>query len=393
MGITMAGSGVGMFVVPPLCNLMIDVWGWRNSMYGLATMVFACAPLAILYRPVPSTYKNGQNMKKTKISKSRKVALIDKEMKIGLPENQGSNSVGNLDDSSSFSESFTDEPNSIAVPTIRQTSFEKRGSSQSVEQAATSSKSKNSKAPNLLKKAVLNRKKASMCQSMTAVHENQESCGSLKPQCARTLEDLTDRTLEHSEFGENSRSNQRKTSAFVSVFVSECSPTAEVRSRARPSNVSHLSVSAAEPLRKKDIFYSRSTINLSKEGLNTNATTEQVIASGSGTTNDNVPAENEEDEKLHKVMHKNKFLNGLISMLGVDIFKDACYDLLMVSGIIGFLGICHCLVVVISDLRAFNFYTSASLIKRLTGKSSLNLDLEHSFFPNKLGKNFLLRLE
>jgi len=82
MGITMAGSGVGMFVIPPLCNLMIDLWGWRRSLYGLATMVFLCAPLALLYKPVPATYKNGQKKCKkqqSKIQQSGKVALIEKQ--------------------------------------------------------------------------------------------------------------------------------------------------------------------------------------------------------------------------------------------------------------------------------------------------------------------------
>ena len=35
-GIAVTGSGVGMFVVAPLTQLMIDNWGWRNSLYGVA---------------------------------------------------------------------------------------------------------------------------------------------------------------------------------------------------------------------------------------------------------------------------------------------------------------------------------------------------------------------
>ena len=54
-GIVVAGTGVGLFVLPPICQAMIDAWGWQCSMYGLAAIVPLSAPMCILYRDVPSS--------------------------------------------------------------------------------------------------------------------------------------------------------------------------------------------------------------------------------------------------------------------------------------------------------------------------------------------------
>jgi len=271
------------------------------------------------------------------------VALIEKEVKTGNPEPESEGNPGSIhdklqDDTSSYSGSFNDDPNdptfTSGLPEIRESIYAKRGSCQSMEHRDIAGKGslKHTKVvPSLLKKAVLNDRRKAMFQSMTAVHENKERseqeglCVSY-PQCARTLEDLTDASLQHAEFTSCSSSNSREKVSALSAA------SAAVRSPPIPS-VLHLSVSAAEPLRRKDLFYSRNTINLSTEGLNTSAINDR-------STNGNcVDVTNEcSDERLHKRLHNNKFVNGLLSMLGVEIFKDGCYDLLLLSGVIGFLG-------------------------------------------------------
>ena len=41
-GIVLSASGVGTFVVAPLAQSMLDQWGWRGSMRGLALLCVVC---------------------------------------------------------------------------------------------------------------------------------------------------------------------------------------------------------------------------------------------------------------------------------------------------------------------------------------------------------------
>ena len=54
MGIAVTGSGVGMFVVAPLAQFMINNWGWRHSLRGLAIMVILGGSFAALFKSVPT---------------------------------------------------------------------------------------------------------------------------------------------------------------------------------------------------------------------------------------------------------------------------------------------------------------------------------------------------
>ena len=339
-GITVAGSGVGMFVLPPLCTLMIDHWGWRFSMYGLAAMVFLCAPLAMLYRPVPPNFRNGQS-KKAKV-KSAGTHHINKEVELNGHKGQDS-SPTEEEDANSYSETSVDDRAEGEIPEIRVSDFEKRGSSQSVAFAASSGRTGRGKnEPMLLKKAMMNRKKTNgLCQSMTTVNCSQTESQAAQPQLSKTLEDLSDRTFENSEYG-NGSAHLQHSSARLSGFEMNAEIKNEIRNnRGRPSNVSHLSVSAAEPLRKKDLFYSVSTINLSTGDMNNNNNnnegTRERNGSALGDLGDIISEH--EDQKLHRKLHNNKFVNGLMNMLGLEIFKDRCFIMLLVSSVVGFLGL------------------------------------------------------
>ncbi len=302
-GITVAGTGVGLFVLPPFCTLMIDLWGWRNSMYGLAALVFLCFPLALLYRDVPSTYTNGQ--KKLKVAKKpakTSIEVVDVD----------ANSVGVVSSRGSINEELEEEPTCEGGAGV----YVKRGSSASVAKA---------RAANTLLRQAVCKKKNGICQSMTAVnYQGQESLSGHR-HAARTLEDLTDRTLDDLQGREDDMS-----------ITETGEPETKVRNRTRPSYGSHLSVSNMEPLRKKDLFYSVSTINLSLENPANGQAANGGRSGQAGEGEESACCR--EDGKLHKRLHHNKFVNGLMSMLGFDIFKDRCFILLLFASVVTFMG-------------------------------------------------------
>jgi MCP family monocarboxylic acid transporter-like MFS transporter 14 len=52
-GIAVAGSGFGTFVMPFVCQIAIDTFGWKYTLYMIAGMVFACILCGLLYKPLP----------------------------------------------------------------------------------------------------------------------------------------------------------------------------------------------------------------------------------------------------------------------------------------------------------------------------------------------------
>ncbi len=51
-GVAICGSGVGMFVFPPLTSLLLGAYGWRGTCLVLAAVYLNCIALAGLFRPV-----------------------------------------------------------------------------------------------------------------------------------------------------------------------------------------------------------------------------------------------------------------------------------------------------------------------------------------------------
>ncbi|VDK83285.1 unnamed protein product [Litomosoides sigmodontis] len=58
-GIAVAGSGVGTFVFPPLCIVLINQFGWKIAVCALAALSFSSIIYGLLYRPLqtPATKK------------------------------------------------------------------------------------------------------------------------------------------------------------------------------------------------------------------------------------------------------------------------------------------------------------------------------------------------
>ncbi|CAB3410252.1 unnamed protein product [Caenorhabditis bovis] len=52
-GISVAGSGVGTFVMPIICQYCVNNFGWQHTLWILAGFNFACALFGILYKPLP----------------------------------------------------------------------------------------------------------------------------------------------------------------------------------------------------------------------------------------------------------------------------------------------------------------------------------------------------
>ncbi|CAG9531654.1 unnamed protein product, partial [Cercopithifilaria johnstoni] len=51
-GIAVAGSGVGTFVLPPLCIILINKFGWKIAICSLAALSFSSTIYGLLYRPL-----------------------------------------------------------------------------------------------------------------------------------------------------------------------------------------------------------------------------------------------------------------------------------------------------------------------------------------------------
>ena len=50
-GIVLCAAGVGTFVVAPLAQFMLEQWGWRGSMQGLAVMCLTCVLCGAVMSP------------------------------------------------------------------------------------------------------------------------------------------------------------------------------------------------------------------------------------------------------------------------------------------------------------------------------------------------------
>ena len=61
-GIASCGSGIGALVMAPIISLLDNNLGWGYSMMLLGTLMLACIPLGILFRPiankVPSVHQD-----------------------------------------------------------------------------------------------------------------------------------------------------------------------------------------------------------------------------------------------------------------------------------------------------------------------------------------------
>lgn len=53
-GIAMCGSGVGTFLMAPLCEQLIQEFGWRTSLIVLALLILFCALCGAMFRPLKS---------------------------------------------------------------------------------------------------------------------------------------------------------------------------------------------------------------------------------------------------------------------------------------------------------------------------------------------------
>ncbi|VDM47292.1 unnamed protein product [Toxocara canis] len=63
-GITVAGSGAGTFVLPPVCMYLLKTLGWKITVCALAAVALSCTALGALYKPLaPAGLKKDQNGK------------------------------------------------------------------------------------------------------------------------------------------------------------------------------------------------------------------------------------------------------------------------------------------------------------------------------------------
>ena len=68
-GIASCGSGIGALVMAPIISFLEDSFGWGHSMMLIGTLVLACIPLGMLFRPIINDTKETSKYEKcTKIS-------------------------------------------------------------------------------------------------------------------------------------------------------------------------------------------------------------------------------------------------------------------------------------------------------------------------------------
>ena len=105
-----------------------------------------------------------------------------------------------------------------------------------------------------------------------------------------------------------------------------------------------------EPLRKQNIFYSASTVNLAQTEGPEPAGIPENEESVAGVQNVNLKEESEVEgmgeasrigsvNEIHKRLHPNRFLGGILQMLGFEVFKDPCFILLLITSVIIFFGL------------------------------------------------------
>ena len=51
-GIAVCGSGIGTFVFAPLSRLLLDIFGWKGSMWIISGIILNCGLMAALFRPL-----------------------------------------------------------------------------------------------------------------------------------------------------------------------------------------------------------------------------------------------------------------------------------------------------------------------------------------------------
>ncbi len=80
-GISCAGTGVGVMIIPPLVQLLIGHYGWRGAMMVMSTVLMNICVCGAVFRPVPPNAKRTQAISGASVnnSNSNGVAITEKK--------------------------------------------------------------------------------------------------------------------------------------------------------------------------------------------------------------------------------------------------------------------------------------------------------------------------
>ena len=311
-GITVAGTGVGLFVLPPLCTSLIKNFGWRVSLYALSGLVFLCAPLALLYRDVP--VKSGHRCSDEEEERKRTSEVLENQDS-SCAEHSVEPTVNNYGNGS-----FEGRNGSLPMISVKMVEDEGQNVSNGDLGVPT----------NDLRRLALKNSKQEYCNSMWTVNSNGNSVNTnrayVKVVNGKSLDDLRENRIDvhvRTSLGSNSRPNMP-----------------DVLETPAQQNVAFL----REPLRKQNIFYSASTVNLAQCAVEGHNSENELSASRKDSAREESSTEVavvdgvSSGARVHRRLHPNRFLGGILQMLGVEVFKDPCFILLLITSVFIFFG-------------------------------------------------------
>jgi MCP family monocarboxylic acid transporter-like MFS transporter 14 len=100
-GIAVAGSGFGTFVMPFLCQISIESFGWKYTLYMIAIMVASCIFCAILYKPLPEPHFDLEAHRQEAIEKQQALfAALSRADEDGDEDNRPTSGMSHDEDGS-----------------------------------------------------------------------------------------------------------------------------------------------------------------------------------------------------------------------------------------------------------------------------------------------------
>ncbi|KAK6110907.1 Major Facilitator Superfamily protein [Brugia pahangi] len=338
-GIAVAGSGVGTFVLPPLCIVVINQFGWKIAICSLAALSFSSTIYGLLYRPLQApAIKRGKENTKTDVeelllkSKEKKWETNDEESKDSATDENNLQKFRRVPNTQSESETHQFDEATLLAPAVENMTSKNSG----IHSDSTERLSAKARDP----EASINNKTASATDLKTN-HGN----------LANMLNRISLLSFAHSMNLLSQSSRMKGAESLLSVA----------------SSIKEFN----KPLSRRDIFYSGSIRNLPEfksEGSNYQSYRESQISISASAVGHAIAGVSQVDEisdtpnKLHSnhgtTGEENEQLDQLIDyytdrrcecipvsirnvfseMIDISLLKEPAMFLLCISNLCGMLG-------------------------------------------------------
>uniref|UniRef100_A0A1I8ECU9 Major facilitator superfamily (MFS) profile domain-containing protein n=1 Tax=Wuchereria bancrofti TaxID=6293 RepID=A0A1I8ECU9_WUCBA len=302
-GIAVAGSGVGTFVLPPLCIVLINQFGWKIAICSLAALSFSSTIYGLLYRPLQApAIKRGKENTKTDAeellleSKGKEWKTNDEESKDSAADENILQKFRHVHNTQSESETHQFDETTLLTPAAENMTGKNSGT-HSDSSERLSAKTRRDPETRFMIRESINNKTASATDLKTS-HGN----------LANVLNRISVLSFAHSMNLLSQSSQMKGAESLISVASS-------IKEFNRPIN-------------RRDIFYSGSIRNLPEfksEGV--------VITSH---------IESHKSRSLHQSLRCEcipvRIRNVLSEMIDISLLKEPAMFLLCISNLCGMLG-------------------------------------------------------